>query len=91
MELTLANLPAAAGAARLTHYRIDGTHSNAFTEWKRLGSPAQPSDAQYAQLKAAGELGVLGEPATPVELAHGAATVVFELPRSAVSLLVLDL
>ncbi|HEY5078803.1 MAG TPA: beta-xylosidase, partial [Opitutaceae bacterium] len=91
VELTLANLPASAVEARLTHYRIDGNHSNAFSEWRRLGSPAQPNDAQYAQLKAAGRLGVLGGPQSAVEVDHGVATVVFALPRAAVSLLVLDL
>ena len=28
---------------RLTHYRIDDTHSNAYTVWKAMGSPQNPS------------------------------------------------
>lgn len=37
-------------------YRIDSTHSNAYTLWKKMGSPQQVSDAQYVQLEAAGQL-----------------------------------
>jgi xylan 1,4-beta-xylosidase len=89
VELALARLPLAAGNARLTHYRIDATHSNAFTVWQSLGSPTAPTDAQYAQLVAAGMLAMLGEP-TVVPIANGAATLKFALPRQAVSLLVLE-
>ena len=40
VALTVDGLPADVTAARLTHYRIDATHSNAFAAWQRLGSPA---------------------------------------------------
>jgi len=89
VELVLANLPASAGSARLAHYRIDGTHSNAYAEWKRLGSPAAPSDSQYAQMKAAGELARLADAPPAVTVVDGAATLVFSLPRGAVSLVTL--
>ena len=62
IELTLDHLPIADGAATLTHYRIDNEHSNSFEEWKRMGSPTAPSDAQYARLLQSGQLGELGEP-----------------------------
>jgi xylan 1,4-beta-xylosidase len=89
VELTLAHLPMATGHARLTHYRIDATHSNAFTVWQSMGSPTAPNDAQYAQLVAAGQLATLGEP-TDVPIANSAATLAVALPRQAVSLLVLE-
>ena len=89
VELALAHLPLAAGSARLTHYRIDATHSNAFTVWQNLGSPTAPTDPQYAQLVAAGMLATLGEPVN-VPIASSAATLKFALPRQAVSLLVLE-
>ena len=47
------------GEAKLTHYRIDRTHSNAYTVWQQQGSPAKPSPAQYAALEAASELATL--------------------------------
>jgi beta-xylosidase len=31
------------GRVLLRHYRIDETHSNAWTAWKKMGSPQQPS------------------------------------------------
>ena len=89
VELALAHLPFAAGEARLTHYRIDADHSNAFTVWKSLGSPTAPNDAQYAQLLAAGQLATLGAPSV-VPVKDGAATLKFNLPRQSVSLLVLE-
>ncbi len=88
VTLGLRGLPVA-GAARLSHYRIDGTHSNAFTAWQRMGAPAGPSFAQYKELLAAGRLARLDTPAT-VDVAAGAATLDFVLPRQAVSLLVLE-
>jgi xylan 1,4-beta-xylosidase len=89
VELRLDGLPFGTGDARLTHYRIDAEHSNAFTQWVRMGSPTAPDDAQYAQLVAAGQLATLGEP-TAVHVEGGAAMLNFSLPRQAVSLLVLE-
>jgi xylan 1,4-beta-xylosidase len=40
VELSLGGLTAAKGPIALHHYRIDGEHSNSFTEWQRLGSPS---------------------------------------------------
>ena len=54
--LALDRLPAGVTGARLTHYRIDETHSNSFTVWKKLGSPVAPDEAQDAQLARAGRL-----------------------------------
>jgi xylan 1,4-beta-xylosidase len=89
VELTLDHLPLNAGEARLTHYRIDEKHSNAFTQWKLMGSPTAPSDAQYAQLLKAGQLAELGAPEV-VRVENGAAKLSLKLPRQAVSLLVFE-
>ena len=89
VELAVAHLPAGVGQARLTHYRIDETHSNSFTEWKKFGSPTSPDKAQYVQMEKAGKLAQLAEPAE-VRIENGAATLKFALPRQAVSLLVLE-
>lgn len=85
ITLTLENLPKARGAAKLTHWRIDETHSNVFTAWKAMGSPATPSKAQYAQLEAASKLEQLSAP-SPVTIEAGKVTVPFMLPRHGVSL-----
>jgi xylan 1,4-beta-xylosidase len=65
LALTLAGLPAEATAPRLTHYRVDATHSNAYTLWQSLGSPVAPTKPQYVQLEAAAQLATLANaPAT---------------------------
>ena len=37
--------------AKLQHFRIDGDYGNAYTAWRRMGSPQPPSSAQYAELE----------------------------------------
>jgi xylan 1,4-beta-xylosidase len=87
VSLTLSGLPISAGEAALTHYRIDETHSNSFTMWKALGSPQQPTPAQYAELEQAGKLATLDE-GTTLPVSNHSATLQFKLPRQGVSLLV---
>jgi len=89
VDLVLAGLPLAQGPARLQHYRIDETHSNAFAAWKRMGSPIAPTAPQYAQLEEAGHLAAMEAPAT-VAVAEGAVNLPLVLPRQAVSLIVLE-
>ena len=86
IELSLANLPAAARQVLQRHYRVDAQHSNSFTAWKTLGSPPAPSPEQYAQLEAAGQLQMLGSPEWR-RPANGALPVSFPLPRQGVSLI----
>jgi xylan 1,4-beta-xylosidase len=71
--------------ARITHYRIDDSHSNAYTRWLQAGSPKAPSPAQLAEFKNAGELQLL-EPAKVAVVKDGQILVNFELPRLGVSL-----
>ncbi|HEU5080023.1 MAG TPA: beta-xylosidase [Opitutaceae bacterium] len=78
------------GEATLTHYRIDGSHSNSYAAWKQMGSPLAPNENQYAELEKAGKLAQL-EPSKPVQVSHGSATLKFSLPRQGVSFLVLEL
>ncbi len=86
VEVELNSLPLISGKARLEHFRIDEEHSNAFTAWKRLGSPQSPTPEQYQQLEKAGKLATVGAAQT-VEIENGNAGLKFNLPRQAVSLL----
>ena len=88
VSLTLAGLPAAASGARVTHYRIDDTHSNAYGAWKAMGSPIAPNDAQYARLLDASKLTTV-EQAAP-RTTNAGSELTFRLPRQGVSLIVLD-
>jgi xylan 1,4-beta-xylosidase len=76
------------GEGKLTHYRVDEKHSNAFEKWKALGSPHHPTDKQFAELTRASNLAMLESPASVV-IKEGNLTVVFNLPRQGVSLLLL--
>jgi xylan 1,4-beta-xylosidase len=84
VRLTIAGAPAA--RVLVEHYRIDETHSNAYTAWKQMGSPQQPTPEQYAALEAAGQLQLLTSPEWRAA-ANGQVGLAFELPRQAVSLL----
>jgi xylan 1,4-beta-xylosidase len=89
VKLVLQGLPAEARQARLTHHRIDEHHSNAYSAWKRMGSPIAPSREQYGELQAASQLALLGEPGS-VNVAAGQLALEFTLPRQAVSLVVIE-
>jgi xylan 1,4-beta-xylosidase len=88
VALTITGLPAAASSSRVTHYRIDETHSNAYGEWKRMGSPIAPNDAQYARLLAASQLTTIEQ--APARTTSAGSELTFRLPRQGVSLVVLD-
>jgi len=91
IALTLADLPAGAttGNARITRTLIDETHGNSFTAWKKMGSPAAPTPAQYAELETAGALAETTAPVLTRD-ADGTAHLSLLLPRHAVSLLLLE-
>lgn len=85
VELHVGGVSVGSGEAKVRHFRIDQEHSNAFTAWKKLGSPQQPTAEQYAQLEKAGRLATLASGVTPVE--NSEAIIQFTLPRQAVSLI----
>jgi xylan 1,4-beta-xylosidase len=86
VRLTVGGMPSNLKRALVRHYRIDQEHSNAYTLWKRMGSPQNPSPEQYAQLEAAGQLSLLTSPEW-VSAMGGQIEVRFSLPRQAVSLI----
>jgi xylan 1,4-beta-xylosidase len=88
VQLQISGLPAIAKRATLRHYRIDETHSNAWTAWKNMGSPQQPTPEQYKALEAAGQLQEL-KPAATVTIA-APMNVDLRLPRQAISLVQLS-
>jgi xylan 1,4-beta-xylosidase len=88
-EVAVTGLSPNVGEARLTQFRIDETHGNAFTAWKKMGSPPKPTPEQYAELEKAGRLAAAG-PAEAVRVTGGKVTTRVRLPRQAVALLVLE-
>jgi xylan 1,4-beta-xylosidase len=86
ITLNISGLPADLVKVRMTEWRVDDTHSNAYTAWKAMGSPVKPTAEQHRQLEAASELSVSQSP-TDLPIAGGHATVKLDLPRQAVSLI----
>ncbi len=85
-EVTIHGIPADVHRALLEHYRIDDTHSNAYTVWKAMGSPQHPTTEQYTQLKSAGQLELLTSPEW-IEISKGEVKIRTEMPRQGTSLL----
>jgi xylan 1,4-beta-xylosidase len=89
IALSVQGLPAGAQRVLLSHYRIDANHSNAYSVWKAIGSPQEPTPDQQRQLEAAGQLQLLDSP-NWLWNQSGTASINFDLPRQAVSLIRLE-
>jgi len=77
------------GKYELTHYRIDENHSNAYTIWKSMGKPYNPTEAQLNQIKSRQGL-ELYEPEKVINAKENKITLALQLPHHSVSLLVLE-
>jgi len=84
--VTIRGIPAGVQRVLLEHYRIDQTHSNAYTLWQQMGSPQHPTSQQYADLQAAGQLQLLTSPVW-LDVKDGEVTLSTDLPRESISLL----
>jgi xylan 1,4-beta-xylosidase len=87
--LTMSGLPKDLTRVFVRHYRIDRDHSNAYTAWRRMGAPQNPSSEEYAALEAAGQLELLGSPRW-ISSKTGTSKIEFSLPLQAISLLQLS-
>jgi xylan 1,4-beta-xylosidase len=84
--VTISGIPAGVQRVLLEHYRIDQTHSNAYTLWQQMGSPQHPTSQQYAELQAAGQLQLFTSPVW-LDVVDGHVSVSTDLPRESISLL----
>jgi xylan 1,4-beta-xylosidase len=87
VRLEIAGVPSTATRVLVRHYRIDESHSNAWTAWKGMGSPQPPE--QYVRLEAAGQLQLADSPRW-VDVRARATKLEFSLPRQGVSLMELS-
>jgi xylan 1,4-beta-xylosidase len=71
-------------------YAIDESHSNAWTAWKKMGSPQQPLPEQYAQLEQAGQLQQVASPRW-IDVRGGQTSITLTIQRNAVYLLRIEL
>ncbi|HEY7120680.1 MAG TPA: hypothetical protein VH475_29115, partial [Tepidisphaeraceae bacterium] len=88
VELTVDGLPAGQTTARVRTFVVDEERSNAFTAWKKMDSPRQPTAEQYRRLEEAGKL--WGGPEETVAVKEGKVTLPFDLARRGVELVVVE-
>ena len=88
VEFSAENLPFK-GPYKITHYRIDGDHSNAYAEWQRQGRPDWPDASQYEAIKARSALELL-EPLHTVVPLDGKLKLSFDMPVQSVSLIIIE-
>lgn len=86
VKVLLQGAPKDAARLLMEQYRIDNTHSNAYTAWQRLGSPQHPTEQQYEELRQSGQLQLMGSPHW-METKQGAATVEVTPPPESLALL----
>ncbi len=86
IDLSVSGLPTKTGRALLEHFRVDSGHSDAFTVWKKMGSPQSPTSEQYQELQRAGQLQLLESPGW-VPISQTGAHLHLALPRQGISLL----
>ncbi|MEO6630080.1 MAG: beta-xylosidase, partial [Mucilaginibacter sp.] len=83
VELKIAAVPAA--TATLQQYRIDDEHSNAYSVWKKMGSPSSPTIEQKAILQKAGKLQTMGAP-QKIKITGQQAVIKVAMPSHSVAL-----
>jgi xylan 1,4-beta-xylosidase len=86
VEVRVKGLPMGVTRALVERYRMDETHSNAYTAWKAMGSPQTPTAEQVAALKAKGGLELMGSPEW-VDVDAGRVVVKTKLGRESVELM----
>lgn len=82
--VSINNIPAK--KIKLTQYRIDDAHSNAYEAWKKMGSPQNPTAEQVAALEKAGQLQQIHS-VEKLPAKGGSVQLPVALPRQAVTLL----
>lgn len=87
VSLTLKGLKQNKTGHSATVWRVDERNGNAFSAWKRMGSPQSPNATQYKELEQASELVAQS---VPTQSARGGATTLeVAVPRQGVALVVL--
>lgn len=87
VTITINGIPSK--TVKLSQFRIDDNHSNAYELWKEMGSPQNPTPEQISQLEKAGQLQQL-EKSLLRKVRNGSLQISISLPRQGISLLKLD-
>jgi xylan 1,4-beta-xylosidase len=89
VTIDVAGWPGGRATPRVRAFRVDAERSNAYTAWKKMGSPASPTPEQYAALERAGQLAEVEAPRA-VTGTSGRIALHLSLPRQGVALIVLE-
>ena len=84
-SVVVQGVPASVKQVRVREWRIDDSHSNAYTVWQAMGSPAHATAEQTEKLQAAGQLQEVGAAKT-VAAANGEVRLEQTLQGESVSL-----
>lgn len=84
-RVVVRGVPAGVKQVKVREWRVDETHSNAYTAWKAMGSPAHPSAEQTPKLEQAGRLQEL-DVARSVAVVNGDVRLEQTLPGESVAL-----
>lgn len=82
VNLSIDSIPA--HQVRVQKFLMDSNHSNSYAAWQKMGSPAEPTASQFADLQRTGELQSIDNQQTKVK--DGNAILPVELKRQAVML-----
>ncbi|PWT75648.1 MAG: beta-xylosidase [Bacteroidetes bacterium] len=74
---------------RIVEYRIDDNHSNAYMQWKRMGSPQAPTSKQVAELQTTGQLQSV-DAEKSANIKNGSLVLNIDLPEQGISLVKLS-
>lgn len=84
-SVVVSGLPAGVKQVHVREWVIDDSHSNAYTAWQAMGSPAHPTAEQTAKLQAVGQLQEVGS-LKSVAAANGEVRLEQTLPGESVRL-----
>jgi xylan 1,4-beta-xylosidase len=73
---------------KVTQFKVDADHANAFSAWKAMGSPQSPDAKQYQALEAASVMNA--SPLEALKVSKGTARLSLDLPRQGVTLLIIE-
>jgi xylan 1,4-beta-xylosidase len=89
VDLEVSGIPFEGSKATLSHFRLDGNHSNAYTEWLRRDRPKYPEGEDLEAIKGRESL-ELFEPESTVRLQKGTWQTIVSIPVNGISLLILS-
>jgi xylan 1,4-beta-xylosidase len=87
IRLRIGGLPQGVSRVLLEHWGVDGDRSNAYTAWRAMGSPQNPSADEYERLKAAGQLQSRESPRWIAVAQGNSVEITFTQPAQGLSLL----